>query len=224
MYRPDETWHRLREWTYGQAPSERLAAQILLDQGYTDFDPSHPLGGPDGGKDALCRKDGQPWLMAVHFPRGQQSLKAIQTKLQDDLAGVAKNQVVGMAFVTNQELTLSERTKLSKLCAPVLLDIFHLERIAMVLDRAHMAPVRQQFLYIDTPSPPQQVGFVLETGWVKVQPGEIINGCVKVGGHSLPVQQQIKTQASESIESLLTWQSRVPAQLIGRVPGSNAHA
>jgi hypothetical protein len=31
MIRVDETWHRLREWTAGQAPSERLAAQLGPD-------------------------------------------------------------------------------------------------------------------------------------------------------------------------------------------------
>ncbi len=109
MQRPDETWHRLLKWTYGQAPSERLAAQILLAEGYTHLDPSHPLGGKDGGKDALCVKDGQTWLMAVYFPREQQGFGQIQTKFTGDFAGVAKNGAAGIAFVTNQELTLAER-------------------------------------------------------------------------------------------------------------------
>jgi hypothetical protein len=39
----------LREWKNGQAPSERLAVQILLFNGYEDVDPGHPLGGQDGG-------------------------------------------------------------------------------------------------------------------------------------------------------------------------------
>ena len=37
--RQDETWHRLREWTYRQTPSERLAAHVLLAEGYTGLDP-----------------------------------------------------------------------------------------------------------------------------------------------------------------------------------------
>jgi hypothetical protein len=65
----DETWHRLRDWTNGQAPSERLAAQILLSDGFVGLDPSHPLGGKDGTKDAIAHKDGKRWLMAVYFPR-----------------------------------------------------------------------------------------------------------------------------------------------------------
>jgi hypothetical protein len=28
----DETWHRLREWTAGQGPSERLAALLLVER------------------------------------------------------------------------------------------------------------------------------------------------------------------------------------------------
>ena len=66
--RYDETWHRLREWTKGQTPSERLAAQILLHEGFSDFDPSHPLGGKDGGKDAIATKEGMRFAMAVYFP------------------------------------------------------------------------------------------------------------------------------------------------------------
>ncbi len=99
----DETWHRLREWTNGQGPSERLAAQILVSEGYRDLDPSHPLGGPDGGKDATCTKDGEKWIMAVYFPRGQQTLATIKDKLLNDADGVTRNGAEGLAFVTNQE-------------------------------------------------------------------------------------------------------------------------
>src|SRR5256885_2134727 len=108
----DETWHRLREWTNGQGPSERLAAQILLDEGYESLDPSHPLGGKDGGKDACCLRNGQRWIMAVYFPRGQQEFAIIKDKFLNDIAGVAKNAASGIAFVTNQELRLAERQEL----------------------------------------------------------------------------------------------------------------
>jgi hypothetical protein len=107
--RPDETWHRLRDWTYGQAPSERLSSQILMSEGFVALDPSHPLGGPDGGKDALCRRDGKKWVMAVYFPRGQQSLGAIKKKFLGDVEGVAANLADALAFVTNQELSLGDR-------------------------------------------------------------------------------------------------------------------
>ena len=60
-YRTDETWHRLREWTSAQPPSERLAALVLEASGYQEIDPSHPLGGPLGslsGSDATYRCTG----------------------------------------------------------------------------------------------------------------------------------------------------------------------
>lgn len=40
----DETWHRLREWTDGPTRAERLAAQVLIREGFKSIDPSHPLG------------------------------------------------------------------------------------------------------------------------------------------------------------------------------------
>lgn len=149
MTRWDETWHRLREWTNGQAPSERLAAHVLTHERYTDLDPSHPLGGKDGGKDALCRRDGLLWLMAAYFPRGQQSFSDIQKKFLGDAAGVPKNGAQGFAFVTNQELSLSERSSLKQKLSGILVEIYHLERVAMILDTPAMRSVRKQFLDID---------------------------------------------------------------------------
>jgi hypothetical protein len=145
----DETWHRLRDWTNGQGPSERLAAQILLHAGYTGLDPSHPLGGKDGGKDAVCHKNGQRWIMAVYFPRGEQDFATIRQKFMDDVAGVARNAAVGIAFVTNQELRLAERKELSAAATTVLVDLFHLEKITAILDQHTMAGIRKQFLNID---------------------------------------------------------------------------
>ncbi|ARV61192.1 hypothetical protein BZZ01_23545 [Nostocales cyanobacterium HT-58-2] len=145
----DETWHRLREWTNGQAPSERLAAQILLHEGYKDLDPSHPLGGKDGKKDALCKKDGQQWLMAVYFPRGQKNFDDIKNKFLHDLKGVKANKADALAFVTNQELRLAERQELHKSAGNITVELFHLERITAILDQPKMHGVRKQFLGID---------------------------------------------------------------------------
>lgn len=145
----DETWHRLRGWTNGQGPSERLAAQILISEDFTDLDPSHPLGGPDSGKDAVARKDDQRWLMAVYFPRGQQGFQNIKEKFLGDLTGVAANNAHAMAFVTNQELTLGQRETLKAAAESVPIEIYHLERITAILDTPPMAGVRKQFLGID---------------------------------------------------------------------------
>jgi hypothetical protein len=111
----DETWHRLREWTNDQGPSERLAAQILINQGFTSLNPSHPLGGKDGGKDAICIKDGRHWVMGVYFPRGQQTFKEIEDKFCSDLKGAQANQTEAFVFVTNQELRLAERLTLNSI-------------------------------------------------------------------------------------------------------------
>lgn len=150
----DETWHRLREWTQGQTPSERLAAQILINEGFADVDPSHPLGGKDGGKDAIAKKDSKRFAMAVYFPRGQQSLGKITEKFEGDLAGARSNSVEGFAFVTNQELTLGERETLKDLAQPIVVELYHLERITTILDSPPMAKVREQFLDIQADSSP----------------------------------------------------------------------
>ncbi|MEA2372476.1 MAG: hypothetical protein QOH12_2870 [Solirubrobacteraceae bacterium] len=147
MIRWDETWHRLQAWTNGQGPSERLASQLLLAEGYTEVDPSHPLGGPDGGKDAIATKGDERWVMATYFPRGQQRFSRVRRKLVDDVAGVAANGADGIVFVTNQELALDERDKLAE-SVSVPLDLFHLERLMVILDSPEMAGVREQFLGI----------------------------------------------------------------------------
>jgi tetratricopeptide (TPR) repeat protein len=144
----DETWHRLLQWTSNQGPSERLAAQVLLHEGFRHLDPSHPLGGRDGKKDAVMWRGDDMWIMAVYFPRGQQSFRDIKNKFAADLAGVASNGASGIAFVTNQELSLAEREDLrSSAKSPC--DIYHLERLVAILDQPSMAKIRAQFLNID---------------------------------------------------------------------------
>jgi len=98
----DETWHLLLEWTMGQTPSERMAALILNEESIESIDPAHPLGGKDGGADALIQKDAL-WVMAVYFPRGQQSIKETTEKLTSDVekARTKEPKPVGDAFVTN---------------------------------------------------------------------------------------------------------------------------
>lgn len=146
--RTDETHKRLLDWSYGQPPSERLAAQILDAEGYRDIDPSHPLGGPDGGRDGECAHGGEKGVWAVYFPRGQQSLADIQGKLKADVDAAAKHEPEFLAFVTNQELRLAERKNLRALGGDIEIVLLHLERIAGILDRPHMASVREQFLCI----------------------------------------------------------------------------
>ncbi|OSC32296.1 hypothetical protein B8W69_00425 [Mycobacterium vulneris] len=188
MRRFDETWHLLLEWTLGQAPSERMAALILDEEGFESIDPSHPLGGKDGGADALIQKDGEPWVMAVYFPRGQQSTKEITDKLTSDVekAESKKPKPVGIAFVTNQELRLAEREELGKVGGDTKVELYHLERVTTVLDRPHMAGVREQFLGIPAGPPPILVtAEVIGAARSFIRDGELLDALVKMEEESL---------------------------------------
>jgi hypothetical protein len=130
-----------------------LAAQILLYEGFTDLDPSHPLGGRDGGKDATAKRGEYSFIMAVYFARGQQSLNEIKSKFLADLSGVKRNRTDAIAFVTNQELTLGAREELESLADGTTVELYHLERITTILDDPKMHKVREQFLDIQTDKP-----------------------------------------------------------------------
>lgn len=144
-----ETFYRLLEWDKGQAASERLVAIILSNEGFEGVDPSHPLGGKDGGKDMICFFNRVRWIGAVYFPRGQQSFGSIKEKFIHDLNGVYKNDAHGIAFVTNQEITLSQRKELEQYDEKVDVRIYHLERIADILNTPKMYGTRLDFLDIE---------------------------------------------------------------------------
>lgn len=143
----NETWHRLLEWTSGQAPSEFLAAQAAHAERFEDYDPSHPVGGRDGGRDAVATRDGRRYTVAVYFPRGQQSPKTTREKLVADYAGAAANHADGMLVVTNQEMRLAERAAVQEAVGGELV-LLHLAKLASILDRPAMHAVRQEFLGI----------------------------------------------------------------------------
>jgi TPR repeat protein len=148
----DETYRRLLWWTQGRAPSERMAAHIIADAGYKDVIPTHPQGGPDRGADATCTKDGKPCVMAAYFPGGPKPFPTVKNKLEADLNAARKGgrEFTGMAFVTNQELTLGQRKTLEALGGDVEIDLFHLERCIHILDLPHMAETKK--LYLDIPA------------------------------------------------------------------------
>lgn len=143
-----ETWHRLLEWDRGQADSERLAANILISEGFENVDPSHPLGGRDGGKDIICNFNNDKWIGGVYFPRGQQTFSEIKKKFLHDAEGIKKNGAKGFIFITNQEITLLHRKELEDKC-DVDVRIYHLERIADILNTPKMYGVRLDFLDIE---------------------------------------------------------------------------
>lgn len=143
-----DTRYTLVEWTGTQEDEERLSGSILDSEGYESVDPMHPLGGPDGIKDLKCTKDGIKFIGGCYFARGQQTFTTIKKKFSDDLKGVEKNNVEGFVFITNQEISVTERKKLEQLAAhPV--HIFHLERIIHVLNKPANFGIRLQFLDIE---------------------------------------------------------------------------
>ncbi len=144
-----ETRARLLSWDQGQAASEGLAAHVLLLEGYRDIDPSHPRGGPDGGKDLGCSRDGQPWIGAAFFPQRIVPFSKIKAKFLSDLASAASHTASGVAFVTNQELSLGEREELLKCACDTEVDLFHHERIAILLDSSRGWGLRLEYLDID---------------------------------------------------------------------------
>lgn len=158
----DETWNRLLSWTKGQKSSERLSAHILSSEGFKSLDPSHPLGGKDGLKDIVSTKDNLQWIGAAYFPRGQKKFTEIKKKFLDDLKGITVNSVSGLAFVTNQELTLNERKQLKTIGKPHTIEVFHLERIAHILDNAKNYGVRLEFLDIEMTREEQLAYFVVK--------------------------------------------------------------
>ena len=153
-----ETFNRLLNWDRGQAPSERLAAIILSKEGFKGVDPSHPLGGKDGLKDMVLSFNGKRWIGAVYFPRGQQSFSDIKSKFSHDLSGIDANNAEGLVFVTNQEIRLSERKILTEIAPEVDVQIYHLERIASLLNTPSCYGIRMEFLDIEM-SKEEQLSF-----------------------------------------------------------------
>jgi hypothetical protein len=151
----DETRHRLQDWTNGQAQSEGLAARILQFDGYENIDPIHPHGGKDGGADILCTREGISCLAAVFFPRGEHKFTEVKNKFKGDFQKAMNQQppIGRFLFITNQELSRSQRRVLLETAAGMAgnidVDLYHIERIAVILDSYQMRDVRSQYLGIE---------------------------------------------------------------------------
>jgi hypothetical protein len=192
LVRVDETWCRLRDWTRGGQPDpERLAAQILDAEGYKDIDPSHPLGGPDDGRDGECTRDGEKGVWAVYFARTEVSLREVETKLTHDIASARKHEPKFLAFVTNQELRLAERQRLRSLGGDIRIDLFHLERVAGILDRPSMAPVRERFLQIGSgPTPMLIRASVIGTAHAFTDDSDLLDLFVSMQGDQIRAESE----------------------------------
>lgn len=112
--------------------------------------------------------------MAVHFSRKRETLAQLVRKVRHDASAVAVDGAVGLVFVTNQEILLEQRAALAREIEPVRLDLYHLERIAAVLDQPRMASTRKQFLAIRASTKERWVGVYeapeMPEGWPKKFP------------------------------------------------------
>lgn len=163
-----ETWNRLLDWDKGSAAAERLAALILLSEGYNNLDPSHPLGGRDGLKDMKLSTGGKNWIGAVYFPRGQMTFNNISEKFEHDVKGVKSNNANGIVFITNQELRLAERQTLKEIADSYNSDlkIYHLEILADLLNLPKNYGIRMEFLDIEM-TKEEQLSFFEECNELK---------------------------------------------------------
>lgn len=161
LRRSCEAWHRgryrnvttesvLRDWRFGQTQAERLCAGILSIEGFHAVDPQHPLGGPDGIKDVICRRGLTRFVAAAYFPSTPSSFTEVKKKFRNDLLGPTANAVNGFIFVVNQHLTIGERTELVRLTDGVVevAEIYHLERLRAVLDSPTGCGLRLEYLQI----------------------------------------------------------------------------
>jgi hypothetical protein len=138
----------LRDWRYGQTQAERLCADLLHVEEFSDIDPQSPLGGPDGRKDILCTRNGHRWLAAVYFPPTRVDFKDIKKKFCHDFEGVVRHSRDGFVFLTNQRITLRHREELHDHAEPTPVELYHLERIRSILDSPKGYGLRLEYLRI----------------------------------------------------------------------------
>ncbi len=149
MDRPDSEWTLLNKCTGAQA--ERFGAALLSLAGFTAVDPQCPFGGPDGGRDATCRRAGKEYSAAMYFPKGSISFQKVQRKFKGDLAKKSAEVSVGFVFITNQRISPSERRTLSELATERSeeFELIHFERILAMLHTPEGYGVRLEFLGIE---------------------------------------------------------------------------
>ncbi len=140
----------LQNWEKQSTAAERLAADVLRLEGFSGIDPQSPLGGPDGGKDILCAKEGVEFVAACYFPTGDQDFGQVERKFGSDLGSAHKHERDGFIFITNQRLTPGERTtlELAASAAGKRCLIYHREYLRVVLDSPSGYGVRLKHLGI----------------------------------------------------------------------------
>ncbi len=153
-----ETDERLKSYLdTNQLSREQLCQAVLaLDKRFTDVEPRHPRGGPDGGRDlqALFNREHLAFA-AVGFlnqanDSSEQKRRAV-SKFEDDLAAAVSSEPAPRVFVffTNTNLTVGEKDaciEKAKKAGLFHSEIFDRERIRIHLDSADGLAARFQYL------------------------------------------------------------------------------
>jgi len=156
-----ETRNRLSNWDTGSASAEKLASQILSQEGYNNVDPSHPYGGRDGGKDLVCTKNNIDYIVAVYFPKSHKAFNQIEKKFKEDFTKIKNHNEKGFIFVTNQSVTIADRKKLKNDIVSDDLELYHLDRLTGLLDSPINYGLRLEYLSIEM-TKEEQISFFAE--------------------------------------------------------------
>ena len=92
------------------------------------------------------------------LPKRKANFSDIKSKFEHDLEGVKQNKAKGIVFVTNQELRLSERKEVTEIDDDIDVQIYHLERLATLLNSPANYGIRMEFLEIEM-SKEEQLAF-----------------------------------------------------------------
>lgn len=129
-----------------------MMADVLGLEGYEEIEPIHPYGGPDRKRDIRCRLRSLRFVCACYFPTNalQITFSKVREKFLEDLPGVKNDGAQGFIFASNVPITDGERAKLIDIAAKagVQCQIYELERLRQLLDKATACHIRQRWLGI----------------------------------------------------------------------------
>jgi hypothetical protein len=165
-------------WGKGDAAGEGLAADVLVTQGFSGFDPMHPHGGPDKKRDAICDHEGHRYTVACYFPNDSNliSFDKVKEKFLHDLEGVTTVGADGIVFVTNAHLPDGERRILEQLAvekAGAAAVVYHLERLRVALDAPSGFGARLRYLGIEMTREEQVSFFAVHDQLLRAEVGRL---------------------------------------------------
>ncbi len=163
-------------------------AILATDKRFSEVNPRHPHGGPDGGRDIQAIFTGEQVAFGAvgfvnHANDSDEQKKKIKDKFCSDLESAlkAKNDLEVFVFMTNVNLTLGEKNKLAEVGLATNLkhcEIFDRERLRLSLDSPFGLAIRFQYLNLPLSEAEQSSFFaqwgdeiqsVISTGFQKIE-------------------------------------------------------